>query len=243
MPTPDEAAAAEPQRVLLHELAREHVGAVITFQGVTGELDAAPVPSTVGDGLLSLAIQEPGKPFLAAFTGQPDEPVEIVHAAPPSPYDDEANAEAQTPEHILIGRELAQINDAITAHEGEIEGLKKRKAELDAEIMKYFELAGDTALLVDGRRVYLKPRSFPQYKDRPESEGGGRYGSNDAVKVLRAIGRVGNIKPESVLPQTMGAILREYRDGEDPMPPELAAIVELGEEYSVKVGAPRSKRR
>lgn len=243
MPTPDEAAAAPPQHVPLHALTHEHVGSVITFKNVTGTLDDAPVASKLVDNQATFPVREPGKPFLTMLDGAPGDLVEIVHGPPPSPYDDEGNAEAEVPEHIRVGRELAQIADAITAHEGEIEGLKARKAELDAKMMKYFELAGDDALLVDGRRVYLHPRSYAQYREKPESEGGGRYGSADAVAILRKIGRAGNIKPESVLPQTMGAILREYRDDEKPIPPELAEIVELAEEYSVRVGAPRRKRR
>lgn len=243
MPTPDEAAAAPAQHVPLHALTHEHVGAVITYQDVTGTLDDVPVPSKIIDGHLSFPVQQNGSPFLTMLNGPAEDSVEIVHAAPPSPHDDEGNAEAEVPEHIRVGRELAQIADAITAHEGEIEGLKARKAELDAKIMKYFELAGDDALLVDGRRVYLHPRSYAQYREKPESEGGGRYSSADAVAILRRIGRAGNIKPESVLPQTMGAILREYRDDEKPIPKELAEIVELAEEYSVRVGAPRRKRR
>jgi hypothetical protein len=240
--TPDEAAAAQPQHVPLHELSHAHVGAVIAYQNVTGTLTEVPVQAEHGNGL-AFPVQEPGKPFQTVLTGEAADAVEIVHGAPVSPYDDEANAEAETPEHVLVARELAQIDDAITAHEGGIEGLKARKAELDKKMMKYFELAGDTALLVDGRRVYLKPRSFAQYLEKPEAEGGGRYNSDDAVAVLRRIGRSGNIKPESVLPQTMGSILREYRDDDKPVPAELAAIVELAEEVKVAVGAPRRKRR
>jgi hypothetical protein len=243
MPTPDAAAAAEPQHVPLHTLSHEHVGAAITFQNVTGELDHPPVPSKFDDGSLSFPVREPGKPFLTVLTGSPEDSVEIVHAAPPSPYDDEANAELQTPRHLVVARELAQISDSITVHKGEIEGLEARKAELDAELMKYFELAGDTQIAVDGRKVYLKPRTFPVYRERPAGDGGGKYGADDVVAALREIGRDADIKPPSVNHQTLGAILREYRDGEKPVPPALAAVVELGEEIKIAVGAPRRKRR
>lgn len=242
MPTPDAAAAAEPQHVPLRELTHEHVGAVLAYQGVTGTLADLPAPATVGDGLAFL-LQELGKPFLTVATGPADSTAEIIHAAPPSPYDDEANAEVSVPEHIRAARELAAISDSITAHKGEIEGLEARKAELDKVLMKYFELAGDTRVYVDGRPVYQKPRSFPVYCDRPAEEGGGKYSSADVVAALREVGRAGDIKPPSVNPQTLGAILREYRDSEKPVPEALAKVVRLDEEIKIAVGAPRRGRR
>jgi hypothetical protein len=243
MSTPDAAAAAEPQHVPLHALTHEHVGAVITYQGVTGTITDKPIGSARVAGNRVFPVQQPGKPFLTTLDGPADDLVEIVHAAPPSPYDEEANAEVRTPEHVVAARELAQITDSIAAHEGEIEGLKARKAELDAVLMKYFELAGDTQLAVDGRKVYLKPRTFPVYRERPADEGGGKYTSDDVVAALRTIGRDGDIKPPSINHQILGAILREYRDAEKPVPEALAAVVELGEEIKVAVGAPRRGRR
>jgi hypothetical protein len=215
MTSPDEAAAAEPQRVPLHALTHEHVDAVVTFRGTTGVLDQLPVPATVGDGLLAIAIQQVDVPYATVENARPDETVEIVRDAPPSPYDAEANLAAKTPEHLVWARELAQITDSIKVHEGEIAGLKKRADELGKLIMGYFELAGDRKLPFDGRTAYLKPRTFAQYKDRPASEGGGKYANADVVKVLR-----------------------ENRDKKKPVPEALAKLVELGEENKVAVGAP-----
>jgi hypothetical protein len=243
MSTPDAAAAAEPQHVPLHELTHEHVGAVITYQGVTGHLKDTPVESKLASGDLVIAVLEPGRPFLTTLGGPGGDLVEIVHAAPPSPYDDEANAADETPRHIVLARELAQISDSITAHKGEIDGLEARKAEIDAELMKYFEMAGDTQLSVDGRKVYLKPRTFPVYRERPAGDGGGKYTADDVVAALREIGRAADIKPPSVNHQTLGAILREYRDAEKPVPPALDAVVKLDEEIKIAVGAPRRGRR
>jgi len=243
MTTPDAAAAADPQHVPLHALMPAHIGAVITVRGITGTLDSEAVPNHVVPGNYVIALREEGKPFLTSVVGPGEEDVEIVYAAPPSPHDEQANTEVQTPRHIVVARELAQISDSITAHEGEIEGLKVCKADLDAEIMQYFELAGDTQLAVDGRKVYLKPRTFPVYRERPADEGGGKYTADDVVAALRAIGRNADIKPPSVNHQTLGAILREYRDAEKPVPEALDAVVELGEELKVAVGAPRRGRR
>jgi hypothetical protein len=242
MPTPDAAAAADPRHVPLHELTHEHLGAVLTFRDVTGTLADLPVPAKIGDGL-AFSIVEQGRSFHTVLTGPPGETVEIAQEAPPSPHDEEANAEAKTPEHLAWAREMAEIHDAKIAHEGEIEGLNKRYGELEKKIMGYYELAGDTQLPFDGRLAYLKSRSFPVYRERPAEDGGGTYGAADVVDALRKIGRTGNIKPETVNPQTLGAILREYRDAEEAVPKELAKLVELGETYSVAIGPPGRKRR
>lgn len=241
MSTPDAAAAAAPQHVLLHKLTHEHVNAVVSFKGTTGTLIDLPAPTH--GGLLAVPIQQQGKPYVTMETGGPDDAVEIAHDAPPSPHDEQANVEAKTPEHLVHARELAEIEDAIAAHTGEIDGLKARHAELSKAIMSYFELAGDTQIAFDNRLAYLKSRTFPVYRDRPASEGGGKYSSDEVVEALREIGRAGDIKPPSINPQTLGAILREYRDAEKAVPEKLAKLVELGEEYSVKVGAPGRKRR
>jgi hypothetical protein len=242
MSTPDAAAAAAPQHVPLHELTHAHLGAVVSFKGSTGTLADLPVPSKV-DGELAFSVAEQGKNFHTVLTGSLDATVEIAHDAPPSPYNEQANAGARTPEHIVWARELAEISDSIKAHEGEIDGLKARHAALSKNLMGYFELAGDTQVAFDNRLAYVGSRSFPVYLERPASEGGGKYTGADVVEALREIGRAGDIKPPSINPQTLGAILREYRDAEKAVPEPLAKLVELGEEYSVKVGAPGRKRR
>lgn len=241
MATPDAAAAAPTQHVPLHELTHEHVGAVVTFKDTTGVLVDLPARVELSS-LLALPIREHGKPYTTVETGPPEATVEIAQAAPPSPYDDEANAELKTPDHIVWAREMAEISDTIDTHEGEIEGLKQRYAALEKKIMSYYELAGADQVAFDNRLAYLKSRTFPQYRERPASEGGGNYSAADAVRVLREIGREGDIKPETVNHQTLGAILREYRDADKPVPPELDAVVTLGEKYGVRIGAPGRKR-
>lgn len=242
MSNPDAAAAADPQHVPLHALTHEHLGALVSFKGSTGVLTDLPVPAKVGNEF-AFSIVEQGRDFHTVLTGSVDATVEIAQDAPPSPYDEQANAEAKMPEHLVWAREMAEISDSIDAHEGEIEGLKKRYAELSRKVMGYCELAGDSQIAFDNRLAYVKPRTFAVYRERPLSEGGGKYTSADVVAALREINRAGDIKPESVNYQTLGAILREYRDADEPVPAPLAKLVELGEEYSIAIGAPGRKRR
>lgn len=140
---------------------------------------------------------------------------------------------------LNLVRELAAVTDQLKAREGEVTDLKARKKELSEQLMEIFELHGLDDLRVDGRKAYVHRPTFPLYKEKPVEEGGGRYTAADAVKALRAIGRGAQVQPETVNYQTMGAILREFRDAEQPVPAALAKVVELGESAEVRVGGAR----
>lgn len=159
-------------------------------------------------------------------------------------FDDATPTPEPTPEQppaidVSLIRELAAITDQLKAREGEVKDLKARKTELSDQIMEIFELHGLDSVRVDGRTAYIHPRTFPVYRDKPVEEGGGKYTSKDVVAALRAIGRGAQVQPETVNHQTLGAILREYRDAEQEVPEALAAVVMLSESTEVRVGSPR----
>jgi len=166
----------------------------------------------------------------------PDEAAAIEHGQV-----DTAEPPAEQPASIDTDkiRELAAVTDQLKAREGEVEDLKRRKRELSEQLLEVFELHGMDQLRVDGRKAYIHRPTFPLYHEKPVEEGGGRYTAADAVAALRAIGRGAQVQPETVNYQTMGAILREYRDAEQPVPEALAKIVELGEKPEVRVGGAR----
>jgi hypothetical protein len=136
-------------------------------------------------------------------------------------------------------RELASVTDMLKAREGEVKDLKERKRKLSEELLGTFELNGLDSVRVDGRLAYLHSPTYPVYLEKPADQGGGRYTAQDAVAVLRKIGRGAQVQPETVNHQTMGAILREYRDAKTALPEELAKIVRLEEAPEVRVRAPR----
>jgi hypothetical protein len=241
--TPDEAAAIAPDQhhVQAHELTHEHEGAEVNANGTMGALTKF---ARLADGVrVALSIRQFGAPFDTVEHITLSDTIVVNRPAPPSPHDEQANAEAKTPEHIVWAREMAQIWDAINVHEGEIEGLKTSYAALEKKLMGYYELAGDTSVSFDNRLAYLKVSTYARYKDRPASEGGGKYVNADVVAALRKLGRVGDIKPHSVNANTLAAILREYRDAKKSVPPELDALVELDGNPKVVIGAPGRKRR
>lgn len=154
---------------------------------------------------------------------------------------DTAEPSAEQPAAIDVDkiRELAAVTDQLKAREGELEDLKRRKRQLSQELMEVFELHGMDQMRVDGRKAYIHRPTFPKYREKPVTEGGGKYTAADAVEALKAIGRAAQVQPETVNYQTMGAILREYRDAEQPVPAALAKVVELGESAEVRVGGAR----
>lgn len=230
MTTPDAAASAPISNTIpAAELGADHRGAVVTADGVTGTLTEV----AGGPGRVSLIVHQDGRPFGSTIVLEPGDTVQL--------------AEPPAPEIVPIDtdkvRELAYVQDQIKARKGEMDDLKDREKELQGELLTAFELNGSDSIRVDGRACYIRTDTYPKYLDRDSEDGGGKYTAKDAVEVLRAIGREAQIQPETVNYQTLGAILREYRDNEEPLPEALAKIVELGEEPKVRVGAPTRKRR
>lgn len=168
------------------------------------------------------------------MTTTPDEAAAATEMPDAQP---EAAPEAAAIDPQLV-RELALVTDMLKAREGEVKDLKERKRRLSDQLLGTFELHGVDQLKVDGRLAYVHSPSFPVYLDKPADQGGGRYTAKDAVAVLREIGRGAQVQPETVNHQTMGAILREYRDSKTALPEPLAKIVKLEETPEVRVRAP-----
>jgi hypothetical protein len=167
----------------------------------------------------------------------PDEAAAAEHdTVPPVPP-----AEQPAAIDVTLIRELAAVTDQLKAREGEVTDLKARKKQLSDEILEFFELHGLEDMRVDGRKAYVHRPTYPRYRDKPVEDGGGKYTAADAVEALRAIGRGAQVQPETVNYQTMGAILREFRDAGQPVPEALARVVELGEGAEVRVGGVRAK--
>jgi hypothetical protein len=152
---------------------------------------------------------------------------------------EDAPEEAPPTINVSLVRELAAVTDMLKAREGEVEDLKRRKAQLSQQLLPAFEMNGVKNMQVDGRKAYVHTTTFPQYLEKPTEEGGGKYTARDVVDALRAIGRDAQIQPETVNHNTLGAILREYRDQDLPLPEALAKLVKLGERPEVRVGGAR----
>jgi hypothetical protein len=164
----------------------------------------------------------------------PDEAAAAEHPAAPL-----VTEQPQVSRETLLGREMAMISDQLKARDGEVKDLKSRYAQLQEQMLEIWEMNGTRYRDVDGRRVYTHTNRFPLYKEKPPEKGGGKYAAADAVAALKTIGRGAQVTPETVNWQTMRSILLELRKDEQPVPPELAEIVELGEALEIRVGAPK----
>lgn len=238
MTTPDALAAFDPDTPIVDPNSRvigevdpdSMVGAtIVTPHGATGVVIGwmqLPVTNTV-----HVTIREPGRTFNTASTFQPEDTFQLIVPAP-------------TPDVVGIdpdlARELARVQDAIKAREGEVADLKAREKQLSDLLLPQFQRSGSRTTEVDGRSVYIHAATYANYLEKAPGE---KYTAADAVAALRAIGRAHQIQPETVNYQTLGAILREYRDRDEDLPAVLAGIVELGEKPTVRVGAPKVRRR
>lgn len=242
MSTPDEMAAREiADHHTVSTLDDTHLGATIEIKNTVGELKLF---QQLSDASYFVSLALPDTSEMRSFQVPADTEVGFHRAAPP-------------PEFVSVDtkklREYASIADQIKAKEGEIEGLKERRKELQEEILDQFALNGVHSLVVDNRPIYTRTERYPRLLERPEEDGGGRYTYADFVPVLRKLGFKGAITPESVHHKTLTSVLRELLeqsaeaakasgiDQPPTLPPELARMVELVEEPKVCVGAPRRK--
>lgn len=238
MTTPDALAAFNPDAPIVDPNSRivgeanpaAMIGATITTShGITGVVTSWVVLPV--SGMVHITLRKPGEMFDTAESYLSEDSFQMVVEAP------KPDVVGIDPD---LARELARVQDAIKAREGEVEDLKKREKELSALLLPQFQRAGSRRTEVDSRTVYIHSATYPNYLEKSPGE---KYTAADAVAVLRAIGRAHQIQPETVNYQTLGGILREYRDRDEDLPAALAEIVELGESPSVRVGAPKVKRR
>lgn len=238
MTTPDALAAFDPDAPIVDPNSRvvgeadpdSMIGAtVVTPYGATGVVTGwVRLPVT---HMVHVTIRESGRAFDTANAFQSDSVFQLIT---PAPKPDVVGIDPE------LARELARVQDAIKAREGEVADLKAREKQLSDLLLPQFQRSGGRTTEVDGRSVYVHAATYARYLEKAPGE---RYTAADAVAVLRSLGRAHQVQPETVNYQTLGAILREYRDRDEELPAALADIVELGEKPSVRVGAPKVRRR
>jgi hypothetical protein len=234
--TESSATAVAPATVFtLHDLTEEHIGAEIVTTSALGyvkgeliELDRSPNNSKVTAYIRQLAMAF-NTAVLSSCTAP--RPCKVLTPAP----------ELIEPIDLDAIRELASITDRLKALDGEQKDLKARKLVLSDKLVEDFARNTVRTVNVNDRTAYVHTKTFPDYQDRPAEEGGGKYAAEDVIPVLRTLNRAHQITPETVNWMTMGAILREYRDLNEPVPAELARLVVLDSDMEIRVRAPGSK--
>jgi hypothetical protein len=108
--------------------------------------------------------------------------------------------------------------------ETEIDTIKAEAAELERRLLPQFEQSGTERIAIDGRTVYVERKLWAKPKD----------GDKPAVcKALKRC-RLGDYVEETFNTNSLSAYVRELDREERPLPPTLAAVLEVSEVYKLR---------
>lgn len=241
MSTPDEKAAAfdpdippPPPVSKAIDLGSYHHGLTIELAGVTGELVSTYTDET--STTTSVGIQEESRPFVTTFDVPADTPCTVLAEGAV-----ELTDIVDMKDFYAKARELDRVSKMILANDQATEELKKLKKKLSDELLGTFAQVGESTLPFGERRAYIHTTLVPEFEEKPDGDGT-KYTLRDLVPVFQRLGREDQVTPATVNFQTLSGVLREIRDGVIPMPPELAAMVKIGEKAEVRVGVGKKKR-
>jgi hypothetical protein len=240
MITPDEKAAAfdpdaapPPPVSKVGDLTSAHIGLLVEVAGVAGELIAQHTNDAITE--TELGVQEPDRPFVTYFVVPSSAQCKIIDE------DLVQLTDVVTMDDFYeLARELDRVSKAIRSNKAEIEALNERKRQLSDKMLGTFAQVGQSTLAFDDRRAYTYTEVIPDFEEKDD---GSKYTYQDLVPVLKSLGREEQVTPETVNYKTLQGILREIRDGDVPMPPELAKMVKIGERVEVRVGVGRKSKR
>lgn len=242
MTTPDEKAAAfdpgvppPPPVDKVSDLTQAHIGMIVEIAGVTGELVGGFVDNGGTDSIDEIHIQEVDRPFVTRFEVAADTPCKVLDEDLVQ-LTDVISMEG----FYELARELDRVSKEIRSNKAAISALTARKEQLSEKLLGTFAQVGQETLAFDDRRAYVYHEVIPEFEERGD---GSKYKYEDLVPVLKALGREEQVTKETVNYKTLCGILREIRDGVIPMPPELAAMVKIGEKVEVRTGVGRKSRR
>ena len=108
--------------------------------------------------------------------------------------------------------------------EAEIDTIKAEASELEGRLLPQFEQSGTERIAIDGRTVYVERKLWAKPKD----------GDKPAVcKALKRC-RLGDYVEETFNTNSLSAYVRELDREERPLPPTLAAVLDVSEVYKLR---------
>ena len=108
--------------------------------------------------------------------------------------------------------------------ETEIDTIKAESAELEGRLLPQFEQSGTERVAIDGRTVYVERKLWAKPKD----------GDKPAVcKALKRC-RLGDYVEETFNTNSLSAYVRELDRDDRPLPPTLAAVLDVSEVYKLR---------
>ena len=171
---------------------------------------------------------------------------EIAAAEPPPPATDDAaaaeaaDAPADAPPDPTIPiakvRRYKELRALQNAGEAEAKAYKDEADQLERELVEAFADAGVQNVNVDGKTVYLHRSVYAQRKPGVTTD--------DVKQALRDAG-VGELVTETVNSNTLSAYVRELTEDDDApgLPPAVAAVLEPGERFGVRIIAGGTKAK
>lgn len=219
----------------VYDLVPADIGRTVEISSLLGPVqgELTDLVRSGDDTKVTVYVRQKGTAFNTAFLSDETSPraCRLIETSPPP----------VTPIDLDLLKELASISDRLKALPGEEKDLKARRKELSEMLVEQFAENDVRTINVNGRTAYVHTTTSPKFLERPAGEGGGKYASEDALAAFREIGRDSQITPATVNWMTLGSVLREYRDDNEPLPTPLAKIVTLDENLEIRVRAPRSK--
>lgn len=133
-------------------------------------------------------------------------------------------------------RRYKELRDAEDVADAERKAMKEEADKLEVELVEMFANAGLQNLNVDGRTIYLNRTTYAQRLPG--------MGAADVEDALLKAG-MGDLIKTTVNAQTLNAAVRELVDVDNApgLPDPLAAVLTLGERFSVRVRASTSPTR
>lgn len=137
-------------------------------------------------------------------------------------------------------RRYRELREAQGISEAEVKAFKEEATKLEAELVDMFTDAGMQNINLDGKTIYLHRSVYAQRLPGKTLE--------DVKAALIAAG-AGDLVTETVNANTLSAWVRELTEDDDApgLPDEVAAVLEPGERFGVRINAagskPKSKTR
>lgn len=156
---------------------------------------------------------------LATGTPEPDAPAELASDLPMAKI-----------------RRYRELYDAHKGAEAEAKAVKDELLALEAELVEAYVDAETQSVNVDGKTIYLHRSVFAQRKEGADA---------DDVKAALLADGLSELVTETVNSNTLSAYVREATEGDDSpgLPENLAAVIEPGERFGIRVKASAAPRR
>ena len=138
---------------------------------------------------------------------------------------------------LALLRRYRELRSAADVSEAEMKAYKEEAATIEAQLVEMFTDAELQNINVDGKTLYLHRSVFAQRKPGATAE--------DVIEALRAAG-AGDLVKDNVASQTLSAYVRELTEDDDApgLPEEVAAVLEAGERYAIRIrNAPSKAKR